>query len=720
MHPIYNSDKPINQKRQDRFNRIKFSNRIADTIVKRQTEEGLVIGLYGIWGEGKSSVLNMIEEDLSQQKEILIVKFNPWRFKNEDALILNYFTNISTALDKELSSKKEKVGKFLSKYGSIGGVFNLDLSKIGESLSDADVEQLKERVNYFLKESEKKVVVIIDDIDRLDKQELFALFKLIKLTGDFSNTYYLLSFDDEMVASSIGERFAEGNKNSGHNFLEKIIQVPLRIPKALSNDLLNYTFELINEVLKVSKIDLKQDIEATVGYQISQNLLLKINTPRLAIRYANSLSFLIPLLKGEVNIADLILFEGVKLFYPKHYYFIKNSPEYFIESYRNAYSRDSDTKKIEEFKQKLNLLNQDLGKKEQQSILRLLKHLFPLIEDPLDNHSYANGNQNWTKEKRIVSPKYFTRFFLYSVPENDISDVYFEEYLKELKHKEFKEVETETSEILKNIEAAEFISKIGIYQNELTWEQKKIIIKILCRFQDKFEGIKGGTLMLGFNTKSQAAITITKLLENHNNYSELYQFTESLIKNIDFEFSFEIIRWLYAVNKEKDYLIKKEDIQNLEETLLDRALADSKQDNSNLFQKHFNHIYRLLEFWYRKSPKQLEKYIDKCIKDNKDFQETIIEELTTTIYSSLYPEPYKTDFKKESYEVLKKYYDVSKLYKLFSRKKYNKIRELEVKFFEDDKGYTLENAIRQFLHWYELDNNDSNEQNIIDTEIIAE
>jgi predicted KAP-like P-loop ATPase len=720
MHQIYNSDKPINQKRQDRFNRIKFSNRIADTIVKRQTEEGLVIGLYGIWGEGKSSVLNMIEEDLSQHKEILIVKFNPWRFKNEDALILNYFTNISITLDKELNSKKEKVGKFLSKYGSIGGVFNLDLSKIGESLFDADVEQLKERVNYFLKESEKKVVVIIDDIDRLDKQELFALFKLIKLTGDFSNTYYLLSFDDEMVASSIGERYAEGNKISGHNFLEKIIQVPLRIPKALSNDLLNYAFELINEVLKVSEIDLEQDIASTIGYQISQNLLLKINTPRLAIRYANSLSFLIPLLKGEVNIADLILFEGVKLFYAKHYDLIKNSPEYFIESYRNSFSGDSDKKKIEEFKQKLNLLNQDLGKKEQQSILSLLKHLFPLIEDPLDNHSYANGNQNWTKEKRIVSPKYFNRFFLYSVPENDISDVYFEQYLKELEHKEFKEVETETSEILKNIEATEFISKISIYQNELTWEQKKIIVKILCRIQDKFEGIKGGTFMLGFNPKSQVAITITKLLENHNNYNEVYQFTESLIKNINFEFSFEIIRWLYAVNKEKDYLIKKEDIQKLEEILLDRALADSYQNNSNLFQKNSNHIYSLLEFWHRKSPRQLEKYIDKCVSENKDFQETIIEKLTTTIYSSLYPEPYKTDFNKQCYEVLKKYYDVSKLYKLFSRKKYNKIRELEVKFFEDDKGYTLENAIRQFLHWYELDNNESNEQNIIDAEIIAE
>src|SRR5690606_5601059 len=216
MQQIYNSDKQIIQKGQDRFNRQKFSSRIAETIIKRQNAEGLVIGLYGIWGEGKTSVLNMITEDLSKEQDILVIKFNPWRFKDEDTLILNFFTSISNSLDKELKNTKEKLGNFLKTYGSITSVFNVDLSKIGESLSDADIEKLKHRVNDFLKESNKKVVVIIDDIDRLDKQELFALFKLIKLTGDFTNTYYILSFDDEMVASSIGDRFAEGNKNSGH------------------------------------------------------------------------------------------------------------------------------------------------------------------------------------------------------------------------------------------------------------------------------------------------------------------------------------------------------------------------------------------------------------------------------------------------------------------------------------------------------------------------
>src|SRR5690606_30343826 len=323
MERSFNSDKPIQSKKHDRFDRYKFASRIAETTSKRDNQEGLVIGLYEKWGEGKSSVLNMIEDDLARKNDIIRVKFKSWRFQVEDTLIYNYFENISLALNRGLKYKTERFGKFLKKYVSLASAINVDLTKIGNTLSHAGLDTLKNRVNEFLEEGDKKVVVIIDDIDRLDKQELFALFKLIKLTGDFSKTYYILSFDDDMVASSIGERYAEGSKNSGHNFLEKIIQVPLRIPQALPSSLLNYTFELLEDILKINNISLK-DEGSEVGYQISKNISLRIKTPRQAIRYANSFAFLAPLLSGEVNISDLILFEGLKLFYPQFYDFIRS------------------------------------------------------------------------------------------------------------------------------------------------------------------------------------------------------------------------------------------------------------------------------------------------------------------------------------------------------------------------------------------------------------
>ena len=167
MEQIYISDKPIDDKNKDRFNRNKFSSRISQTIINRKRDEGLVIGLYGIWGEGKTSVLNMIQNDLEEVDDIFVVKFNPWRFKDEDSLILNFLKNISIVLDKDLNNAKEKFGGFIKKYGiGVGlGVLNVDLTKIGEALSDTELEKLKDRVNAFLKESKKKIVIIIDDID---------------------------------------------------------------------------------------------------------------------------------------------------------------------------------------------------------------------------------------------------------------------------------------------------------------------------------------------------------------------------------------------------------------------------------------------------------------------------------------------------------------------------------------------------------------------------
>jgi hypothetical protein len=559
-------------------------------------------------------------------------------------------------------------------------------------------------VNDFLKISHKKIVIIIDDIDRLDKQELFSLFKLIKLTGDFTKTYYILSFDDEMVASAIGERFAEGNINSGHNFLEKIIQVPLRIPQALSKDLLLYTFDLLNNILEENKIDLGKDEEQNIGNLIFQNLLIKIKTPRLAIRFTNSLSFLLPLLKGEVNISDLILLEGIKIFFPKHYSFIKESPEYFIESYYEILERDKNDEKIKDFKNKLEKLNKDLSKIEQKSILSLLKYLFPLIKEALENYRFQNKDNNWTKEKRIVSSKYFNRYFIYSVPNNEISDVYFENYINNLCTKPYMEVFHETNEIFNNIESIEYLNKIGFYVESLDWERKKVLINLICSNEYRFEGLKGGTFSLGYNQKKQAAVIINRLLFTHSDYSEKFELTKKLMSDeVAFEFSEELIHWFKVGKIEEEQTLKNSDIKFLNKLILDRAVNDCNKNNSNLFEKYEHSIFSLLNIFYENDSSNLKIYIENLLKNNPIFVQTIIYSLTSIIYSSSRIDPYKNDFNKETFQSLKKYYDVKSLYQLSIENFGNEIDKEEVVFLKNDEGQTKTNALRQFIYWYNLE-----------------
>lgn len=700
MGNIYNSDKPITVKEDDKFNRFNFSKRIAETIINRNSSEGLVLGIYGAWGEGKTSVLNILETELNQDQNIVIVKFNPWRFTTEDALIFNFFKNISEVLNKELISKIERVGNFIKKFGGLGGVIGLDFEKIGGVLSDTQLEDLKNRVNNFLIEKKKKVVIIIDDIDRLDKQELFSIFKLVKLTGDFYNSYYVLSFDDEMVASAIGGRYANGDKTSGHNFLEKIIQVPIRIPKALSSTLLTYTFQKIDKVLEENKIILSEKETKYLGNLIFQYVLPRITTPRLSVRFSNSLSFLLPLLKGEVNYSDLILLEAIKIFYPEHYDFIKNNPHFFITSYNNLLG-NKDEEKVEELKGHLNRLSLNLFKSEKENITKLLQELFPRLNEALHNSYVQDAEKVWSKDKKIGAAKYFNRYFLYSVPDNEISDVYFDNFINSISSSSLKELALEFEEILKQTDSIEFLNKLSFYEDKVDWISKHKLIELLAQNQEKFEDVVAFSFGMT-SPKSAAAITICRLLKSNSDQKEQLNIVKELLSpKVSFNFSTEILRWLKVGKTEEEKMFTSEIFKELNESLLERALKDSEKQKSNIFKSYDFYIFRLLEYWFEKDSTELKEYARRILEENPTDVETIIYSMTPSIHSSDSATPYKNDFQSFSYKLIEKYFDIelvnTKLTECFDKE----IKKEEVIFYDNDQGQTKINALRQFRYWYE-------------------
>ena len=340
----YSSDSPIKDPQKDRFQRFEFSKRIAETIIQRKTEESIVIGIYGDWGEGKTSVLNFIEEHLSKNANIISCKFNPWRFQDETQLLVGFFKLLATQLGKSITKRAEKIGELFSEYAEIlipnitvGGIIEFNtgqsLKKLAEKVAKVDIEEQKKRIEKILEEEKKRVVIFIDDIDRLDKKEVQAVFKLVKLTGDFSFTSYILAFDEKMVAKVIGEIYEDGGEQAGRNFLEKIIQVPLRLPLAQKDALKNFCFEQVKNAIHLNNIHLPEEQARRFVNEFTTNILARLSTPRIAVRYGNALAFALPLLNKEINIADLMLIEAVKIFYPDLYIFIRDNPSYFVQSF---------------------------------------------------------------------------------------------------------------------------------------------------------------------------------------------------------------------------------------------------------------------------------------------------------------------------------------------------------------------------------------------------
>ncbi|MNV03569.1 KAP family P-loop domain protein [compost metagenome] len=425
----YFSDEPIASKAHDRFGRALFAARIAETIAKRRDPSSIVIGLFGPWGDGKTSVLKMMEESLDQYEQVITIRFNPWHFPSEDALLRGFFATLADALGKE-PAFKEKAAALLESYGGILSVISVALpgveinpgeaaKNIGESLSKVSLDQLKDQIDALLGQSGKRLVILIDDIDRLDRDETHAIFKLVKLSASFKYTCYVLAFDDDVVAAALGERYGAGGQEAGRAFLEKIIQVPLHLPPADRMSLRQITFEGVDHALGQAGIVLDQRQVDVFSRYFVDGLEPRLETPRIAKLYTNALMFALPLVNGEVNIAEFMLIEGLRVLFPKLYAAIRDNPDLFLkgeprEALRGLERPPSPLSRLLE-----TAMSASTSEEREQVRERLLKPLFPRIGNTMYG---GDWEEKWAGEQRICSGRYFKRYFVYGVPEGDIAD----------------------------------------------------------------------------------------------------------------------------------------------------------------------------------------------------------------------------------------------------------------------------------------------------------
>lgn len=108
-----------------------------------------------------------------------------------------------------------------------------------------DVTKLKEEISAALLKRGKRILVIIDDIDRLGLEEVRDVFRVVKSVADFPNITYLMAFDKRVVTRSL-----EGlHRGSGEDYLEKIVQVPFELPLADRLSIRSLFFEGLNVIL---------------------------------------------------------------------------------------------------------------------------------------------------------------------------------------------------------------------------------------------------------------------------------------------------------------------------------------------------------------------------------------------------------------------------------------------------------------------------------------
>ncbi len=269
---------------------------------------------------------------------------------------------------------------------------------------------------------ENAVVVLIDDIDRLEKTEIHAIFRLVKLTAGFRNLIFVLAFDPGIVADALQERYGSSTSDAGAKFLDKIVQVPVHLPPINRASLRAFCFQGVDKALAAARVDLTEEQVQRFVHAFTGGLEPGLHTPRAAVRYYNALTFSIPQVAGEVDIPDLLLLEATRTIYPSAYRVIAENKGAFTLRHMAAMDRDKPGKDRD--KKIIDSAFRGAPESEMGSLRQLITSLFPRLEGVYGNTYYGpEWDKTWYKDKRIASEDYFERFITYSIPSGDVSDL---------------------------------------------------------------------------------------------------------------------------------------------------------------------------------------------------------------------------------------------------------------------------------------------------------
>lgn len=422
MDEFTHNDQPISKPAEDRFGIDPFATAIAKSILKIKSPAGSVIALNGPWGSGKSSAVNLIRHHLleaAEEGEISIIDFTCWWFRGEEALALAFFRELYAGLSPTLGDKLKqslpKLGARLLKAGSVlGGAADLaGASGVGAVAGSAmewiggliqqeeSVEKLHASLSKELAEQPRRFLVVIDDIDRLSPDEALLIFRLVKSVGRLPNVMYLLVYDRQLAEKIVSERFP----SEGPHYLEKIVQAAFELPDPAAVDVRRQLLDQIGAICG----EIPDERMLRFMNLFHEGVAPEMRTPRDVSRLINSLAVTWPAVAGEVDTADFVALEVIRLLHPDVYRAVRQRKEMLC----GATDRDHGRKE-EIAGQYESIFLASCSGEGRERVRRTLMRIFPALEGIWGN-TYYSSNQQWSEHRRVCSSTYFDAYFRFSL-----------------------------------------------------------------------------------------------------------------------------------------------------------------------------------------------------------------------------------------------------------------------------------------------------------------
>lgn len=410
-----------------------FAKYLAKSIVGIAPQNGIVIGIYAPWGSGKTTLLNFVQHYLGEHTESdrpMVIHFNPWWFSGQEDLAKIFFNELLAALGKQEKFKdlKVKIAGYAELLGAIPG-YGAAAKEAAKLIKPAEksISTLKSEIAKALSEASSKILVIIDDIDRLTSEETRQIFRVVKAVADFPNVIYLLAFDRAVAAKAL-ESVHVGDGNA---YLEKIVQVPFELPMPDETALQKMLFSRLDAILETDNSETQIEGLFEPSYWANvyrEGIYPFIDTPRDVVRMTNTLSVTYPSVRGEVNPVDFIAIETLRVFVPGVYNAIRNNPEMFTGADK---VEEYDLKKFKEFHTSwLDTIPKEAKGPTRDLLLRLLPKTS--VAWGLSWNRSDNSNR-WSRMRRVAHPDVFPIYFRLAPPSNDLSNVRVQQLIGSIK-----------------------------------------------------------------------------------------------------------------------------------------------------------------------------------------------------------------------------------------------------------------------------------------------
>lgn len=670
------SDEPIIAESEDILDRENFVNEFYSQITNLPFNSSFVFALQGEWGEGKTSIINLLENRIKKSPKHIIFKFDPWFFEDENTLIKMFMRDLGIVISNNyilpsLRNTFSKYGKLL--LTPLDKYLPLKSELLYSLFTEETLDDVKNELIKKLTSLNKKIVIVIDNIDRLQSDEILATFKLIKLVGNFPNTIFILSFDKNVVNKTL-----DFSTKVDHEYLEKIVQKTFQLPKPDQKALDDYIGAYLDILIESSGIPKTEKDEIIKDFQTfyGDELINVFSTIRKIKSYLNGLRASVSsYVKSEISLFDVLLLETIKVFYADVFADLWKNRWYYISYDWDFESMNGspfpsivkDEQLNTEIRNHIDLLIEHYSQRDRGTIRAILAKLFLPVEKALTKQNYDFGGmeKGYRTKRRICHPEIFKKYFIHNITKSELFDSDVRVMIKDVNQfgNNMQSIKSYIFDVFGKFKSEdktlELIKKLDLFIDDISPKIAESLIKSIYIYANT--KLKVNELSdLGYESLYHRFFALMFVVLNKKvDNKRISPVIKDIVRNAPVYFSLKATTWATSSNEASFYQVKtnvdKDKLIKLLNTRLNKYYVKPGLDIFKMNRKMSGFILSNWAVLSGESKKIVNRYAFKLIDKNHSYIGRIIDGFMVR---------WSDERAQIEYDDLQSIYDVEKLYKL--------------------------------------------------------